>query len=642
MKNRLFLTAASCAAFSFGLTSVAVAQTCSEYNESPMLADIVAAGGLPPVGERLPAEPLIVEPAEQIGTYGGTMVDSTGGNRLAEFRHFGYEALVRWSVDGGEVLPNVAKGWDVSDDATAYTFHLREGMKWSDGEDFTADDIVFWWEHVETNTDIQSSPRGFFIVDGEPATVTKIDDYTVEFKWSKPNGLFLENLSTSYGVRVVQFAEHYHRKLIKSLNPEGVAELMAAANADDYTQWWAANVGSYGKQSEYNNPERPFVQAWVPTEPFLGKERFTFQRNPYYFKVDTACNQLPYIDARAWVLVSDPEVQLAKTLSGEVDISRVNISTPANRGVMFQNMEQGNYRFVTANSADMNVADLRFPLHYPSDPVKEEIYNDKNFRIGLSHAINRQELIEVIFLGQGIPHQIAPRPESPLYNHQLATQYTEYDADLASSYLDKALPDKDGDGFRLRPDNGDRFTVVVDVNNEFKSDWGDMMELIEGYWEAVGVDVVLNFVSDAVSVARRNDPDRDVFLWLAENGSGRLPMLAAREMLPRGKTWTEEWEKWYDSGGSEGVEPPANYVRAWELQDAIPTLFGDAQSEAWDELVQIAADEFAQIGIALPMGNYRAVNNRLRNVPEPLLEGWLYPGIAPANFSTFYIESSSQ
>ena len=74
---------------------------------------------------------------------------------------------VRWSVDGGEVLPNVAKGWDVSDDATAYTFHLREGMKWSDGEDFTADDIVFWWEHVETNTDIQSSPRGFFIVGGE-------------------------------------------------------------------------------------------------------------------------------------------------------------------------------------------------------------------------------------------------------------------------------------------------------------------------------------------------------------------------------------------------------------------------------------------------------------------------------------------
>ena len=155
MKNSLILTVAGCAVAGFGLTSAA-AQTCSEYNESPVLAALVAAGDLPAVSERLPAEPLVVQPAEQIGVYGGTMVDTTGGNRLAEFRHFGYEPLVRWSVDGGEVLPNVAKGWEVSDDATSYTFHLREGMKWSDGEDFTADDIVFWWEHVETNTDIQS------------------------------------------------------------------------------------------------------------------------------------------------------------------------------------------------------------------------------------------------------------------------------------------------------------------------------------------------------------------------------------------------------------------------------------------------------------------------------------------------------
>ena len=77
----------------------------------------------------------------------------------------------------------------------------------------------------------------------------------------------------------------------------------------------------------------------------------------------------------------------------------------------------------------------------------------------------------MIFLGQGIPHQIAPRPESPLYNEQLATQYTEYSPELANEFLDKVLPEKDGDGFRLRPDNGERIQVVVDVNNEFKSDW---------------------------------------------------------------------------------------------------------------------------------------------------------------------------
>ena len=632
----------------FGLTSAcalmaaaATAQTCPIVNEAPMLAERVAAGDLPPAAQRLPSEPLVVAAAEKIGTFGGEMVDTTLGNRLAEFRHFGYEPLVRWSVDGGEVVPNVARGWEVNDAATEYTFMLREGMKWSDGEDFTADDILFWWEHVETNTDIQSSPRGFFTVDGENATVTKLDDYKIKFAWSKPNGLFLENLATTYGVRVVQFAEHYHSQFIKSLNPDGVAALMQSANMDDYQQWWRANVGSYGQQSEYADPDRPFIQAWVPAgeESFLGKERFSFHRNPYYFKVDEACNQLPYIDTRTWVLVQDQEVQLAKTLAGEIDISRVNISTPANRGVMFENMEGGDYRFVSANSADMNVADLRFPFVYPSDPLKGEIYANKDFRIGLSHAINREELIDVVFLGQGIPHQIAPRPESPLFNEQLATQYTQYDVALANEYLDKVLPEKDAEGFRLRSDNGERFQMVVDVNNEFKSDWGDMMELIEGYWEAVGVEVVLNVISDAVSVARREDPDRDVFLWLAENGSGRLPMLAASELMPRNVTWAEPWKQWYLTGGAEGVEPPANFLRAYELQDAIPGLYGDAQMAAWNELVAIVAEEFPQIGIALPMGNYRAVSNRLRNVPEPLLEGWLYPGISPANFSTFFIEN---
>ena len=628
-----FAGAIACVALS---TSV-FAQTCTSYNEAPMLADAVAAGSLPAVGDRLPNEPLVVEVAENIGVYGGTMVDTTGGNRLAEFRHFGYEPLVRWSVDGSEVIPNVAKSWEVSDDATAYTFHLREGMKWSDGEDFTADDIVFWWENVETNTDIQSKPRGFFVVGGEQATVTKIDDYTVQFSWSKPHGLFLENMATPYGVRVVQFAEHYHSQFIKGLNPDGVASAMAADGATDYTQWWTANVGSYGKQSEYNTPERPFVQAWIPREPFLGKERFTFERNPYFFKVDAECNQLPYIDKRTWVLAADPEIQLAKSLTGEVDISRVNISTPANRSVFFDNMEQGDYRLVAADSADMNVARFSFPENHP-DVFRAQVYQNKDFRVGLSLAIDREELIDVIFLGQGEPYQLGPSPRSPFYHERLARQYTEYDPELAAEHLDKVLPDKDGEGFRLRPD-GERFTVVIAVNKDFKSDWVDMMELIAGYWKSVGVDTVLDVVSDATSVSRRGDPNNDIGLWLAENGAGRLPLVKPDEMLGDDDL---EWRKYHESGGAEGTEPPADIARMYELMDMIPQIAGAKQEAAMNEYLDLLAENFPRIGIALPAGNYRAVSNRLRNVPEPLMEGWLYPGISPANFSTFYITEDKQ
>jgi peptide/nickel transport system substrate-binding protein len=639
MKNLLrrgiaFVGVISCSA----LSTAAFAQNCTTHGESPMLADMVSSGKLPPVNDRLPAEPLLVEVTEQIGVYGGKMVDSTGGNRLAEFRHFGYEPLVRWSVDGSEVIPNVAKSWDVSDDATMYTFHLRKGMKWSDGEDFTADDIVFWWENVETNTDIQSKPRGFFKVDGEAATVAKVDDYTVTFSWSKPHGLFLENMASPYGVRVVQFAEHYHSKYIKGLNPDGVAELMANDSSTDYTQWWTANVGSYGKQSEYNNPDRPFVQPWIPRESFLGKERFTFERNPYYFKVDAECNQLPYIDHREFVLAADTEIQLAKSLTGEVDISRVNISTPANRSVFFDNMEQGDFRLVNADSADMNVANFQFPENHP-DEFRASVYRNKDFRVGLSLAIDREELIDVIFLGQGVPYQVAPSPRSPFYHEQLAKQYTEFDPDTASAHLDKALPEKDADGFRLRP-NGDRFTVVIAVNKDFKSDWVDMMELIKGYWETVGVETVIEVLSDATSTARRGAADNDIGLWLSENGAGRLPLVLTDEML--GAEFDLDWWKYHQTDGAEGTQPPAKVQRMLELQDQIPTVVGAQQDAAFGEYLDLLAENFPRIGIATPEGNYRAVSNRLRNVPEPLMEGWMYPGISPANFSTFFIEADKQ
>ena len=613
-------------------------ESCSSYKESPMLADKVAAGLLPAVGDRVPDEPLFLEVAEQVGVYGGTMVDTTGGNRLAEFRHYGYEPLVRWSVDGSKVVPNVAKSWEVSDDATTYTFHLRKGMKWSDGEDFTAADIVFWWDYVESNKDVQSKPRGYMVVKGEQATVKAVDDYTVRFSWSNPNGLLLENLASPYGVRVVQFAEHYHRQFIKGLNPDGIPKAMSDASVTDYTQWWNSTVGSYGKQPEYNNPARPFVQAWIPREPFLGKEQFTFERNPYYFKVDTACNQLPYIDYRQWVLAAETEIQLAKSLTGEVDISRVNISTPANRSVFYENMKQGDYRFVAADSADMNVANFQFPENHP-DEFRASVYQNKNFRIGLSHAIDREELIDVVFLGQGEPYQVAPRPRSPFYSEKMAKQYTEYDPELAADYLDKVLSKKDSEGFRLRP-NGERFFVVIAVNKDFKSDWVDMMELIKGYWEAVGLETVIEVLSDATSTSRRGAPDNDIGLWLSENGAGRLPLLAPNDLL--GSDEDLEWKKYHVSEGKEGTEPPPKVKRMLELIDQIPLVAGAKQNAVMAEFIELVTDNFPRIGIALPAGNYRAVSNRLRNVPEPLMEGWMYPGISPANFSTFYILKEKQ
>ena len=617
---------------------------CESYNEAPQLVAMVEAGELPPVADRLPVNPRVVEPADSIGQYGGEMFDLYGGSRLAEFRQFGYENLVRWSVDGSEVIPNIAESWEVSEDGTTYTFKLREGLKWSDGELFTADDILFWWEQVETNTDIYpGGPYGYFVVDGEPATVTAIDDLTVEFKFGQPNGLFLQNLSASYGVRVTQFPEHYLSQFSMELNPEGVAELMAEAGAEEYGQWWVANVGSYGQDAEYNDPNRPSLQPWIPQAPFIGEERFTLVRNPYYFKIDPECNQLPYIDARTFSLVTDPEVALLKTIDGEDSFSNREVSQPPNRAVYFDNMEAGNYHFIDVVNSDFNTMLLHLKLNHPDEAISA-VLQDKNFRVGLSQAMDRQTIIDTIYIGQGISHQQAPRPESPFYSEQLATQYTAYDVDAANAALDMVLPEKDAEGFRLLP-NGERFTFNIVVNPGFRPDWADVMQIVERNWEEVGVDTNPVITGDDVWRVRVQDNDIHAYVWAGENGTGLLPLVAAGGYTPEAAWGWRAWESQRLNPEAEltdtPVEPPANLQRSYEiLEELRQATTPEAQADLMNELLSLAAEDFYTIGLSLPMGDYRVVNNNLMNVPNPVIAGWLYPGPAPANFETFYFASA--
>jgi peptide/nickel transport system substrate-binding protein len=617
---------------------------CETYTEAPMLAERVAAGELPPIAERLPVNPLVVTPYEgNIGQFGGAMNDLYNGSRLAEFRQYGYESLVRWNVDGSAVIPNIAESWEISDEGRTYTFKLREGMKWSDGQPFTTDDILFWWDYVETNAEIRpSGPYPYFVVNGEAATVTQIDPLTFSFSWSEPNGLFLQNLSASYGVRITQFPRHYMEQFSKDLNPDNVAALMAAAGETEYGRWWNGNVGSYGSPAEYNDPNRPTLQPWYPVAPYIGAERFTLARNPYYFKVDPACNQLPYIDERVFTLVTDPEVALLATIQGQDYMSDDAINTLLNRAVFFDNQETGNYRFI--NSIDSNFNTMQLHIKYNSeDPVKAQIFQDINFRIGLSQAMDRQTIIDTVYLGQGRPFQQSPRPESPLYNERLATQYTGYDVAAANAALDMVMPDKDADGFRLRPD-GERFVFTVVVNGDFRSEWVDVMQFVERNWEEVGIDVIVDAVTDDVWRERAALPQTDAFVWVGENGLGLQPLLAARDSFtPEAAYGWLAWNAKRLNPDAETavapVEPPAGLQRQYELVDLIQASADpEQQVTLMAELLELSAEGFYTIGLSLPEGGYRVVNNALQNVPETLLAGWLYPGPAPANFETFFID----
>ena len=312
--------------------------------------------------------------------------------------------------------------------------------------------------------------------------------------------------------------------------------------------------------------------------------------------------------------------------------------------VFFDNQDSGDYHFITAINSDFNTMELKINFNN-SDPVQAEVFQNKDFRIGLSHAMDRQTVIDTVYIGQGIPHQQAPRPESPFYNERLATQYTEYDAELANEHLDKVMPDRDGDGFRLRPD-GERFTFTVVVNQDFRPDWVDVMQLLQRNWQEVGIDAQLDVVTDDLYDLRREDPATDATVWAGENGTGQLPMLAVAAQhgggyIPESAAGWWAWNTVQVNPDAETefepITPPETIQRQFEILTLLPTTVGEEQIALMNEHLELAADGFYTIGLSLPMGDYRVISNKLKNVPDPVIAGWLYPGPAPVNFETFYI-----
>lgn len=602
------------------------------YHESPELAALVASGALPPVEDRLPTNPLIVNGIDGIGEYGGVWrMGLRGGNDIALLiRTIGYEGLVRWNPEWTEVIPNVAERWEINETGSEFTFFLREGIKWSDGVDFTANDIVFWYEAHATKTEINPSPPNWMITGGEVGRVEAIDDYTVKFTFTQPNGLFLQNLATPSGIDVVSFPEHALSQYHPDYNPDGYQALTEAAGLTNWFDLWR------NASSQWLEPLIPTLNAWVLQNGLAAdSSQVVAVRNPYFWKVDSAGNQYPYIDSLLFNYGENSETLLLQALNGEIDMMDRHIGTSSNRAVLFDNREVGGYEFFETTPALSNIMVLALNLTH-QDPIKREIFQNKDFRIGLSYAINRQELIDLVLVGQGEPFQISPRPTSPLYNEQLARQFTEYDVELANEHLDMAgYTERDTDGFRLGPD-GQRISFIVEVISNLQPEWVDMLELIVMYWEEVGIEARVQIVDRSLLYERKaaNLHDANVFL----SGGGLDVILEPTWYFPFSveSNFAEAWQYWYN-GDPRGEEPSDAARRQMELYDQIKVTVDTAeQNELMAELLQIAADEFYAIGISLMAPGYGIKNVLMENVPTTMPFAWLYPHPGPTNPFTYY------
>ena len=507
------------------------------YNESPILTEMVEAGNLPALEERLPANPAVVTPVSEVGQYGGSLrVGFTGNNPGWGGMWYvaGWENLVAWAPDFSGVVPNIAESWEISDDVRTYTFHLREGMRWSDGAPFTADDIMFYIEDVLFNEQLSvGGPTADWLPREGAAEfqAEKIDDYTVSFTFANPYGTFLFNLAQWNGRHLTWFPKHYLSQFHADYN-ENVDELVAAT--DGVEDWQGLfNLRASGPVDDtnnyFNNVDRPLLFPWVPTTVLGGGTQMTMARNPYYWKVDTEGNQLPYIDEVIGVSYQDNEARNLALANGDIDY----IKDPTGREFFFDALDSGapiRISFPISDGANTN------SIHFnrnAQDPVLAEIFQDINFRIGMSHAINREEVIEIVHFGQGVPAQVGPLESSPLYNERLANQYIEYDVELANEYLDMVVPERDSEGYRLRPD-GDRLSFVFTVVNElaWQASWVQVAELLVGYWDEVGVEVLLNAVSDDVFSEQREQNNIQAAMFTGEGGAGLTALLDPRYYVP--------------------------------------------------------------------------------------------------------------
>jgi len=449
----------------------------AEYREAPMLAERVQAGKLPPVVERLPENPLVVQPVRSIGKHGGTWerlcINPNDTNMQSGL---GYEPLARWDQTGRKVVPGLADSWEIRDDGTTYVFHLRRGIKWSDAHPFTAEDVLFWFEDIASNKDLHPIFPTMFTPDGNHFRLTAPDPYTVEFHFERPNGMFLEMMAFRGGWMYAP--KHYLKQF--HIRYADRTELEQQARDTGLGVWHRLFL----KMSDLHyNTELPTVRPWkISVAP--PAMRYVAGRNPYYWKVDPAGNQLPYIDRINFTVVQNVEMLNLKAMNGESDNQGHYLETPKYT-LFMENRERGKYRIQADRRSTLGV----YVNHYSKDPEIRPILQDRRFRIALMLAINREEIIELAFRGLAAPSRGVSMPEDPYFQPWFNELYLEYEPDRANRLLDEVGLKRGRDGMRRMPD-GKPFRQLIHWSPE-DSPQSEMWELVVEYWREVGLHFVL-------------------------------------------------------------------------------------------------------------------------------------------------------
>lgn len=619
MTHRVFSFALriSCAAMCTWLPLAA-----SAYTQAPMLDQNKQ---LPSVDQRLPEKPLVIKAVHQNGVYGGTLrsVVRNNADHNGILRTVGNQGLTHWTQDGSKVEPYVAESYTVSPDATEYTFKLRKGMKWSDGAPFTADDILFAMNDLLGNKEFINQPPQMYFINGKMPEVTKIDDYTVKFKFAASYLAFPDWLAAPFGQHPVLYAKHYCEQFHPKYNKD-LAPLFEKYHVKDWPTLMRTRCADTEVPARWGTPERPTLDPWIVKEPYGGSAtRVVMERNPYFWQVDPTGKQLPYLDKIQFAVIADVQTALLSATNGAYDFEgRMFAADTSFRPILLKNQQIGGYKVFGQVGTNANAAGIYLNQTTKNEKLRPFITNH-DFRQALSLGIDRDEINKVVYLGLASPWQTGPFKENRFYNEKLGTQYLKQDLEAANKILDKlGLTKRDAEGYRQYPDGGRvSLNAIVMID---RHQYIAMLELTRRQWKKIGIELSINAAERSLVTNRAVSNDYDMSTDTLPGGLD--PTLDPRAYVvnyPLESRQSLEWTKWYLSKGTQGIEPSASMKKRLALYDQWRAAKTQAEADKlFREILQIAADEFEVIGTVRPAPITSIRSVKLMNVNEKAPFSW--------------------
>jgi peptide/nickel transport system substrate-binding protein len=600
------------------------------FQESPVLAALVRQGRLPPIRERIGQDPLVIAPLQEIGRYGGTLRRAFIGpgdqTSLPRFSA-GPDSFLYWDYEWQTLLPNIARGFEFSHDNRTLTLFLRRGMRWSDGAPFTADDVLFWYEDLYRDRRVVSRPSANLKMDDEEVRIEKVDAATVQFVAPKSYPLLGELLAgytdiagpSVYGrFAMGGFApKHYLSQFHARYRSE--AEVRRAAHEAGFANW---ALYLKNRNDSCVNPELPVVTPWRVVSP-INTQVFALERNPYSIWVDTAGNQLPYIDRIRHSYASGPDAINFMACAGELDFQDRHLNV-SKLPFLLVNRRRSNYEVYLDPMQGTDLG-LRINLSYREDPYIGGLLGNAGFRRALSLGIDRDAINESFMLGTGSPSATVPIPGSryfpgPEWVHRWAT----LDVERANQLLDGlGLRSRDTEGFRQRADGGGRLRLVCEC---FLAhfDYPAVAEVVKEQWRLIGVDLRVQIVDDNLWFQRCQ---AGIIQTTLQSTDCEDPLTFPEKLFPfsiEGPAALTglEFARWFQSSGTAGRRPPTEIMEMMNLWRKAREAGNEERIQLGREIIRRHVDLVLTVGLisgGLSSYGIRVAKTRLGNVPRRVI-----------------------